>query len=94
MMTADTNDSTQPAGLGAMTCSRSDYCNESAAAKGQRITSTLHGELFFGGCERHPDRLDLSCARIRRVSDGLPLTNAEVWAVLSNNIETHPTGEK
>lgn len=44
-----------------------------------------HGELYFGGCEQHRDRVDLSCARIRRVKDGLPLTTAEVWDALSEN---------
>ena len=33
---------------------------------------------YFGGCDRHRDRTDLSCCKIRR-ADGSPLTTADAW---------------
>lgn len=47
----------------------------------QRVVSLRFGELKHSGCNTHPHRLDLSCAKIRRVN-GAPLTNADVWEVL------------
>jgi hypothetical protein len=38
--------------------------------------------LKYCGCKDHPDRLDLSCAKIRR-ENGYPLSNAEIWQVIS-----------
>ena len=45
------------------------------------VVSVRFGELKYSGCNTHPHRLDLSCAKIRRVN-GDPLTNADVWEVL------------
>jgi len=35
-------------------------------------------KLKYCGCKDHPDRLDLSCAKIRR-ENGDPLSNDEIW---------------
>ena len=47
----------------------------------QRVVSLRFGELKYIGCNIHPRRLDLPCAKIRRMN-GDPLTNADVWVVL------------
>lgn len=55
---------------------------ESAHADpGQSVVSVRFGELKLCGCENHPDRLDLSCAKIRQ-SDGTALNALQVWEVL------------
>lgn len=46
--------------------------SELPAPKGSALSA------YLGGCERHRDRTDLSCCKIRR-ADGSPLTTAEAW---------------
>lgn len=53
--------------------------------------SRVHGQLMFAGCDQHEhrSRTDLSCSKIRRVSDGKALTPKEVWEVLCENAKEH-----
>jgi hypothetical protein len=46
------------------------------------LINTKRGLLHFGGCKDHPDKTNLSCAKIR-TQDGTPLTMTEVWELLT-----------
>jgi len=54
--------------------------------------------LEFSGCDKHPDRLDLSCAKFRR--NGEPVPMSEVWSIIQAMRETlrercfHTAGRK
>ena len=50
-----------------------------AAVRSSDLLGT--GILKYSGCNDHPHRLDLSCAKIRRMN-GDPLTNADIFEVL------------
>lgn len=44
-----------------------------------KVTSAKYGVLIFGGCERHPGRYNLSCAKVRIESTGEILKMAQIW---------------
>lgn len=45
------------------------------------IVSAKFGKLTISGCNDHPDRMDLTCTRIRQ-ADGTPLTMLQVWELI------------
>lgn len=57
-------------------------CASRGSHSPQRVVSVLFGELKLSGCENHPNRLDLSCCKIRQ-ADGTALTTKQVWEVLN-----------
>lgn len=60
--------------------SRQTECARPASV--QPVVSVCFGELKLSGCEKHPDRLDLVCAKIRQIN-GTALTTEQVWEVLN-----------
>jgi hypothetical protein len=55
--------------------------NQNEPTEHPHVISTRLGRLHFGGCTKHPERVDPSCAKIRR-EDGTALTMQEAWELV------------
>ena len=54
--------------------------------------SEVCGVIELIGCIKHVDDESANCVKIRRISDGQPLTQKEIWDVLNEfaNAKIHP----
>jgi len=70
---------------------------DSPAVAQQRLVSEMCGVIELIGCIRHGDDESANCVKIRRISDGQPLTQKEIWDVLNefaNTIITESSPKK